>query len=188
VAKFALYSSLLGAAWTTLPKAVRACHEARLVAFGQFTVEHKSSFVARMLIAFAALPPAGKGIALRLDVESGVDHQIWTRDFAGFVMTTHQSMLADGRLAERRGPLELLFRVSVEKGTIVYRPDGIRVRIGRLAIPVPRWLGPRVAARAWAEGSAMRVKVEIAAPLLGTVVTYGGLLAAREDPAAPDPV
>ena len=179
MARFELYPALLGEAWHTLPEPVRSCHQASpaLVAHGRFSVEHAASLAARIAIAIGALPPSGEDVPLRLDVQSGHDHQIWKRDFGGFVLTTRQSMLADGRLVERRGLLELLFQVRVEDGSVLYHPAGLRLRLGMLAIPIPRWLGPSVVGRAWCEGESMRVKIEIAAPLLGTIVTYGGLLA-----------
>lgn len=180
MARLALYPTLLGAAWDTLPAPVKACHEAvpDLFAGGCFTVEHASSFVAKLVIAMAALPPAGDDIALRLDVKSADDHQIWTRHFGDFSMTTRQYLLADGRMVERRGVVELLFRVSVEDGALIYRPDGVRLWLG-FPIPIPPWLGPRVAGRAWCEGDSMRVKIEVRAPLLGTIVTYGGVVTPR---------
>jgi hypothetical protein len=74
--------------------------------------------------------------------------------------------------------VELLFRVSVEDGAVIYRPDGVRLWLG-VALPLPRWLGPRVEGRAWCEGDSMRVKIEVITPLLGAIVTYGGVVTPR---------
>ena len=175
-----LYPRLLGDAWSSLPEVVRVCHTAapRLVALGRFTVTHASSWPARLAIAFASMPPAGEDIPLRLEVHARSDHQLWLRDFDGFSMKTVQVLREDGLLAERRGPFELILRVTEESGAVVYRPTGLRFGFGRFRVQVPWWLGPRVEARAWCEPGApeMHEHVAIALAVLGTIVTYGGTL------------
>ena len=177
----ALYPRLLGAAWSTLPGPLRACHDAapRLVATGRFRVTHARSWLARLAIAMVGMPAAGDDVALRLEVRAEVDHQIWARDFDGFRMTTIQSLLPDGRMGERRGFIEALFDVTAESGEIVYRPAGLRLRLGRLRVPIPSWCGPRAQARTWCVpgDDSMHVHVTIAAPVLGLLVTYSGAIA-----------
>ena len=176
----ALYPRLLGDAWRALPEPVRLCHDAAptLVATGRFKVTRGASWMARLAAWLGGMPRPGNDVQLRLEVRSHDDHQTWSRDFGGFTMLTRQSLLADGRLAERRGPLELLFRVTGEEGAVVYRPAGVRLRIGPLAIPLPRWLAPRVEARAWCEpgDGRMHVLVSVSSSLAGTIATYGGPL------------
>lgn len=175
-----IYPRLLGPAWTDLPELVRRCHSANptLVARGLFAVAHARSPIARFVIRLAGMPPAGDRVETRLSVHAFPDHQRWERDFAGHVLTTLQYCLDDGRLAERSGAFELLFRVEAEDGVVHYRPAGVRLCFGRFRVPLPSWCAPRVKARAWSEPGAvaMNVRIEIAAPLLGTLVTYGGPL------------
>ncbi|MFX5522535.1 DUF4166 domain-containing protein, partial [Acinetobacter baumannii] len=43
-------------------------------------------------------------------------------------------------------------------------------------VPMPRFLGPRIAAREWQEDGRFRFEVGVAMPLLGEVVRYTGWL------------
>lgn len=176
----ALYPLALGDAWSDLPQPVRACHDARprLSAEGLFLVTRSRSWLARVALYLGGMPAAGADVPLRLEVFAAEDYQRWVRSFGGFVMTTVQRLLPDGRMGEQRGPLELLFRVSAEGRAIHYRPAGLRLCLGPLRLPLPAWLGPRVEARAWHEPGeqTMRVRVAMALPLLGEVITYGGPL------------
>jgi hypothetical protein len=180
VSALALYPLLLGDAWSALPEPVRRCHDAApsLLATGRFKVTRGSSWFARVSAWLGGMPHAGDDVPTRLEVRSYDDHQIWSRDFGGFAMLTRQSMLADGRMAERRGPVELLFRVTSEDGAVVYRPAGMRLRIGPIAIPIPGWFALRVEARAWCEPDDLRmhVLVSVRSSLGGTIATYGGPL------------
>ena len=181
----ALYPLLLGELWAKLPEPVRRCHDAapRLVAEGRFIVTHARSWLARIVIALARMPRARDGVRLRLEVNALADHLVWRRDFDEFTMLTTQRLRPDGRMAERRGPMELLFEVAGEADAIVYRPRGVRLCLGALRIPMPSWLAPRVEGRAWTvSGEAcMHVHIVIAAPILGTLVTYGGPLVPKTD-------
>lgn len=177
-----LYPRALGDAWDALPEPLRACHDPSpsLEAEGSFTVTRSRSWLARVVLALAGMPPAGRDVAVRLEVRALRDEQIWERDFAGFRMTTIQSLAPGGLMAERRGPLELLFRLDTEARALVYRPAGLRLRVGPLRIPLPSWCGPRVEVRAWCEpdeDDVMHVRVSMSLPLLGEAITYGGSLA-----------
>jgi hypothetical protein len=175
-----LYPRLLGTAWSTLPAVVRECHDAapRLEARGRFTVTHATSWLARIAIWFANMPPARRDIPLRLQVRTEGDLQVWERDFDGFTMTTVQLIHDGALLAERRGPFELLFRIAVVGGTVTYEPAGLRLGFGGFRVRVPAFFGPTVRARAGCDdgGDAMNVRVEIGLPFFGTLVTYGGSL------------
>jgi hypothetical protein len=176
-----LYPKLLERDWDALPVVMRDLHTPKplLRAEGLFTVTHSRSFLARMLIFLTRLPPKGQRMPLRLEVDALADQQRWQRTFdERRTMTTYQYLLPDGRLGERTGPLELLFRVEVEKGVVRYHQVGLRLRLGPLRIPLPSWCGPRVSARLWAypDATEMNVEVRIAVPILGEIVTYGGPL------------
>ena len=176
----ALYPRLLGDAWATLPEAVRRGHEVAPVlrTTGDFTVTHGPSWLVRVAVAVLRLPRAGPHVRTQLDARAYEDHQRWERDFAGRKLYTRQYLLGDGRMSERTGPLELCFRVAVMDGELRYGPNGVRLCLGRWRIPLPSWCAPRITGRAWAVAGerAMHVHIEIAAPWIGTVVTYGGPL------------
>jgi hypothetical protein len=176
-----LYAKLLGQHWDALPNSMRRLHSPApfLSAAGSFTVTHARSWLVALAIRVFRLPPAGERMPLRLEVDATGSEQRWERTFDGrHTLVTYQYLLADGRLAERTGPLELTFHVDVENGVVVYRPAGLRLRLGRWRIPLPSFFGPRVTARLSADGaSEMNVMVRIGAPLLGEMLTYGGPLA-----------
>ncbi len=184
-----LYPVALHDAWSGLPEALRACLDASpsLDAEGRFTVTRARSLLARLVLALAGMPKAGDDVALRLEVRAHEGHQRWERDFAGYRMSTVKTLLPDGRMAERRGPIELLFRITTlreataegERVAVVYHPAGVRLCLGPLRVPIPSWCGPRVDARVWCEPGerVMRVEVKMAVPLVGPIVTYGGPLA-----------
>lgn len=176
-----LYPKLLERDWDALPVVMRDLHSPKplLRAEGLFNITHARSFLAKVVIFLTRLPPAGQRTPLRLAVDALGDQQRWDRTFdERHTMITYQYLLPDGLLGERTGPLELVFRVEVEKGIVRYHQVGLRLRLGRLRIPLPRWLGPTVTARLWAypEATEMNVEVRIAVPILGEIVTYGGPL------------
>jgi hypothetical protein len=175
-----LYPRLLGPAWSALPEPVRRCHEALPVlrATGDFFVRRGRSWLARVLAPLMRLPRAAESVRLELTVRAFADRQVWSRDFEGRKLVTVQSALDDGRMVEKTLLFEVAFRVHAEEGAVVYVPAGVRFVVGPLRLPLPRWLGPRISARAWALPGepGMRVEVSIAAPLAGHLVTYGGLL------------
>jgi hypothetical protein len=149
----------LGDAWDTLPEPIRRGHSPGTHR-GRIVVTHHSR-----LAPLFGFPPKGEmPIELRITVEKHQEkhEQRWVRHFGDFEMTTTQYE-ARGKLAERRGPIEMRFDLVVEDGALVYRQ-------------IPSLLGPRVKARAWAENDRMGVKVEIAAPVFGDLVTYAGML------------
>lgn len=176
----ALYPRVFGEVWATLPEPVRRCLDAdpSLVAVGRFTVTRATSWPARFALVFAGMPPSGEDVALRLEIQTTPDHQLWRRAFADFTMETTQWLLPDGRLVERKGPVELLFRIAFEEGAVVYHPAGARARVGPFRLRLPSWLAPRVDCRAWTEpdDERMHVRVVVSAPIVGRLITYGGPL------------
>ena len=147
---------------------------------------HATSWLARIAIWFANMPPARRDIPLRLQVRSEGELQVWERDFDGFTMTTVQLSHDGELLAERRGPFELLFRIAVVGSTVVYRPVGLRLGLGNVRLRVPAFFGPTVRASAGCDDGEveMKVRVEIGLPFFGTLVTYGGSLRPVQDEAA----
>src|SRR6185295_18835947 len=96
---------------------------------------------------------------------------VWRRDFGGTRLESRMYEVDGGRIAERRGPIELCMRVTVEHEAIVYRSDVARLRVGRMRVPFPSWLAPRIEGRVWADGASMRTKIRIDS-WAGMIVTY----------------
>jgi hypothetical protein len=175
-----LYERLLGEAWGELDEPVRRLHG--LVGGpcgeGLFAVR-RGSFVARALAGLFRLPSNGEGVRVRLSVnptEGGGER--WHRTFEGRSFDTLQREGEHRLLAESAGPFELLFRLSVERGALVYRQAGAALRVGPLRVPLPRPLAPRVEARESAaeDGRGVRVYVSASAPLVGRMLSYEGRL------------
>jgi hypothetical protein len=168
-----LFPRVLGRDWETLPDVVKRGHELEPEFHGRgtFTIVHGVSLLARLM----GMPPAGDAVPTRLDVVSEGDELVWRRDFGGTHMDSRMYEVDGGRIAERRGPIELCMRVTVEDAAIVYRSDVARLRVGRLRVPFPSWLAPRIEGRVWADGASMHTRIRIDS-WAGMIVTYEGPL------------
>jgi hypothetical protein len=128
------------------------------------------------------MPAAGEHVPLRLVISPLGDHEEWNRTFAGVPMVSHQWARQDGSLGERMGSLELSFRLTVEKGALLYRSVTAALRLGRLRLPLPH--GSSAWVTAWEKPAAVQgqldVHVEVRLPLVGTVVVYEGPLQIEE--------
>lgn len=176
-----LYERLLGEAWAGLDEPVRRLHEFGAGPCGEGLFEVRGGNVlARALARLFGLPARGEAVRVCLSVtrEEGGEAERWHRTFEGRVFDTSQREGAHGLLAERAGPVELLFELNVEGGALVYKPAGAALRVGSLRVPLPRALAPRVEAREGAagEGDAVMVYVKSAAPFVGLMLSYEGLL------------
>jgi hypothetical protein len=143
---------------------------------GWFDVRHGNNAAARLLARLMRLPAAGARVPVRLVVTRAGGVERWHRTFAGRDFVTYQRRTADGLTAERAGPFEILFRIGERDGARRYRQAGFAFRLGRLRVPLPSWISPRVVARErmWADGSRVRASVRVTAPLVGLLIAYGG--------------
>ena len=176
-----LYERLLGEAWGKLDGPVRRMHErgAGPCGEGLFAVR-RGNFFARALARLFGLPAGGEAVRVCLSVTRSEDGatERWRRTFGGRSFDTSQREGAGGLLAERAGPVELLFSLSVEGGALVYRQAGASLRLGPLRLPLPRALAPRVEARERGadDGRDVLVYVSSSAPLAGLMLAYEGRL------------
>jgi hypothetical protein len=80
-------------------------------------------------------------------------------------------------LAERAGCVELRFRLVVEQARLHYVLAGCALRLGPAAVPLPRWLAPRVEAHeSVADGDGAHVRVAVSFTLSGPFLTYEGIM------------
>jgi hypothetical protein len=176
-----LYERLLGEAWDELDVPVRRLHERGTGPCGEglFAVRGGNLF-ARGLARLAGLPSGGEAVRVCLSVTHAEDGaaERWHRTFEGRVFDTLQREGAGRLLAERAGPFELLFRLSVEGGALVYTQAGAALRVGPLRVPLPRPLAPRVEARESVadDGEGVMVRVSSRAPFVGLMLSYEGRL------------
>ncbi|MCA1619524.1 MAG: DUF4166 domain-containing protein [Acidobacteria bacterium] len=173
-ARAGLYRRLVREAWGELDEPVRRLH-ARALSSGTFKVCRGRGRLARLLARLLGLPREGEAVPLLLKVTPhGDGGERWHRDFAGRDFVTEQREHAGSLLAERTGPFELLFGLTVEGGALAYRSVGAALRAGRLRVNLPRGLAPRVEALERADGRGVRVSVRVTAPLVGLLIEYVG--------------
>lgn len=143
---------------------------------GTFDVRHGATLAARLLARLLRLPAAGARVPVRLVVTRARGVECWRRTFGGRDFVTYQRRTAGGLMAERAGLFELLFRLDERDGVRRYRQVGFAFRLGPLRVGLPRRLSPRVAARerVSADGSRVRARVRMSAPLVGFLIAYGG--------------
>lgn len=173
------YARLAGEAWAGVCEPVRLFHSGEMPArwSGRFDVSHGPGLAARLLARLMRLPAAGEGLSVRLAVTAeGERGERWERTFGGRPFVTSQSEHGEGFLAERVGPVEVLYRLEAEGGALLYRQARAALCAGPLRLRLPRRLAPSVEAREWAEAgeAGVRVRVRVRAPLVGTLVTYEG--------------
>jgi hypothetical protein len=166
-----LYQRLLGESFDDLSPRVRAFHAATtpIELAGTFAVERGEGWLANTLASLVRFPPATSGREVRLRVVPGESGEAWERDFDATRLTSWQGE-AHGLLTERFGPLVLFLRPRVDRGAL----EIVDVRATLLGFPLPALLSPRIHARAIDDGDAMRVEVDVAAPLIGRLVRYSG--------------
>ena len=185
VARVGLYERLVGGGWGRLDEAVRRFHPAGagVRAAGTFAVRRGSGRFAGLLARLLGLPEPGETVPLLLRVTPlAGGGERWRRRFAGRDFTTEQREGAGSLLAERAGPVEMLFRLTAQGGALVYEQAGLALCAGRLRVTLPRSLSPRVEAseRAGAGGRGVRVYVRVTAPLVGLLIMYEGLVTTEE--------
>jgi hypothetical protein len=171
----ALYPRLLGRAWLDLHPTIRWLHLTDRVATGRFEFHRGRGLAARLTCWALRLPSSATVLEARLAIARDAESETWARTFGRRLLITIQRGLPDGTLAERFGALEFRFHLRVVEGALTYVHAGAGVAVGRLLIPLPRWISPRVEAQeACIEGRGPHVRVRISAPGIGLVMSYEG--------------
>jgi hypothetical protein len=173
-----LYRRVLGDAWNRLPPEIRDLHTLKgsMKASGRARVERGSGLFGRLIGALIGFPQAGDDIPVTVDFESRNGGEVWTRTFGtqrfSSVQTEGQGQHAY-LVRERFGTVEVSLAVVLD-GEVLR----LIVRSWRfLGIPMPLFLAPGGVAFEHAEGERFNFNVEIAHPLVGTIVRYRGWLA-----------
>jgi hypothetical protein len=166
----------IGAGVDRLPSAIRAMHDDPFErsASGTVTVTRGTHPIAALMCKLLGFPESASDRPLVVEFEPHESEEIWRRRFEG---STFQTRLKpwpgrEGHMCECAGPLAYGFALAIG-------PDGLVMHFRRwwfYGIPLPTFLGPRVEARQWQEGDDYCFLVDVAAPVLGRVVSYRGKL------------
>ncbi|GAB2178147.1 DUF4166 domain-containing protein [Dongia sp. agr-C8] len=166
----------LGAAVESLPPAIRAMHDDPLErsASGTVAVTRGTHPLAVLMCKLLGFPPSGADLPLTVEFEPQGDGEIWRRVFPTSTFRSHLKPWPGrtGAMRECVGPLAYGFRVETGE-------QGLRMVFERwwlCGLPLPRALGPRVAATQWQEGEDYGFSVEVSALGLGRVIAYRGRL------------
>ena len=166
----ALLRQLLGEALDGLPEGLRRFHDDPTCGRGEGTLRvERPRGLARLLGDLAGFPPAAEAAPLVLEVRPDGAWNRWVRR-VGDVELCSRQRVRGGLLLDRFGPLTLAYAPRIDGDTIVY---DLR-RAAFLGVPLPAFLRPRdrSSERGTAEG--WEVSVEVALPVLGTMVAYRG--------------
>lgn len=173
----------LGAAFETLPAAVRAAHCSGPVTrlSGEARVEGASSPLAALLARLFGMPSAAARIPLRVTMRLNADKEVWTRQFGARRMQSRLRCPRPGIVRESFGPFDFNMKVEAADGVLAMTIVGWRLG----PIPLPAVLAPRSMATESidAEGR-FRFDVPIALPLIGRLTHYSGWLEPEEVEAA----
>lgn len=170
-----LYAALLGDAWQSLPREIRAMHDHAIAAQGRASVERGDSILSRLAGWLVGFPKASADIAVRVDFEADKSEETWTRTFGEHSFSSRQF---EGRgrsqrlLCERFGPLSFAMALVTEEG----RLSLVLRRWSFLGLPLPMWFCPRSTSFETVEDGRFRFHVEISHPLTGMIVRYRGWL------------
>ncbi len=167
-----LYRRVLGEAFGRLPREVRMIHDlhAEAGAAGEGLVHRGHSLGARLLGAAMRMPPQGRWpLHVAFSERKGVE--TWTRDFGGHRFSSRLSK-AGPLLVEQFGPVRFHFELPADAGGLAMR----LVRWTIFGVPLPRLMGPKIAARETEEDGQFRFDVRVEMPLIGHVVSYSGWL------------
>ena len=142
-----------------------------LVQRGRFRVRRGGNWLARAVAAILRLPPEGDAVECSLLIASRGGRESWRRVFGKNPLVSEQYRVEGGILVERGGPVELHFRLEIERGALVFKLVEARFFGFRL----PRRLQPRVSGREWG-ADLPRVAIRAEAPVLGLLVAYEGTM------------
>jgi hypothetical protein len=178
-----VFGRLLGTGVDELPLPLQRFHASTVDAAGTgtFVVEQARSRVGRLVARLLRMPRCSGSTSVEFSIHRPSPRvEIWRRTFGDEVLASTQT--TDGRhLFERIGPLELVFDVEADASSIRFRHVATRLRVGHLGVRVPHALSPSIAASVATSGDDLDVLVRISAPLVGTVLQYGGLLTRRAE-------
>lgn len=138
-----------------------------------------AGWVGRRLATKLGIPSEAQNYPFEVTISHRANQLHWSRRFAdGHTLLSIFEPVgrhANGYWRERTGNTELHLQVDILDGGWHWRCVGMRVA----GLPVPLWLAPRTHAYKQIEADQYRFYVGFSLPLLGTLLSYGGLLQAQ---------
>ena len=125
-----------------------------------------------------SLPSEGTHL-LVVSISHDIDGLHWDRCFnnQALVKSLFKPVghVEDGYWIETTGPLSMKLTVDINNGGWFWRC----LNVNFLGFPIPRWLIPKTNAYKIIENGKYRFHVEFSLPIIGTLVSYQGLLRAE---------
>jgi hypothetical protein len=144
-----------------------------------------AGWVGRRLAGKLGIPSQAGRYPFEVIIEHREGRLLWSRRFAAShsMLSTFEPVGShvSGYWKEVTGHTELHLQVDIQDGGWHWRCVGMRVR----GLPLPLWLAPRTLAYKEVVGGAYRFYVGFSLPLLGTLLSYSGLLQAANVQASP---
>lgn len=138
-----------------------------------------AGWVGRRLAAKMGIPTEAQVCPFEVTISHHTNQLHWSRRFAaGHTLLSIFEPVGDHRSGywrESTGNTELHLQVDIRDGGWHWRCVGMRVA----GVPLPLWLAPRTQAYKQIEAEQYRFYVGFSLPLLGTLLSYSGLLQAR---------
>jgi hypothetical protein len=169
-----LYQRILEADFDRLPAVLRDFHSLPEGgrAHGILTVERGSGALRRVLARSLGLPEPGRDVPVHVEVVVRDGREIWIRRFGASVLRTVQAHRR-GRMIERAGPCQIVFALAVTDSGLRFCSE----RTLLFGIPLPAAFSLRVDASTDSMGDRWKLAVDIAAPGLGMLTRYWGVIA-----------
>lgn len=135
-----------------------------------------AGLVGRRLASKLGIPVDAGEHSLQVTISNQADGLHWDRCFDGkqWMRSLFQPVgqWPEGYWVESTGPIRLSLTVDIRQGGWYWQ--FIKGQLG--IIPLPRWLLPQTTAYKRIENGRYRFYVGISVPMLGTVLSYSGLL------------
>ena len=171
-----LQQTLRSGEWEQLPEPIRRAHEPEIERRGKFRIGRGRGLASRFLARIFRLPETAAEVEARLLIVTEDGCERWQRSFAGTPFRTLQSRAGDSMI-ERWGYIEVRFAPRVEDRCLRYEQTGAAFRAGRLCVPLPRSLAPRVEAHeSVVSAECVGVSVKVTVPLIGLLIEYEGIV------------
>jgi hypothetical protein len=172
-----IYKTVLGEDFETLPPQVQALHNSIQTRAwgGTAKVQRGTGVLAKALAAIIGFPETDPAKTVRVDfVPDGVGER-WTRTFGAKTFSSYQRPNAKGdtpMMMERFGVINVALALQIKGDRMYLIPKSWSC----LGIPLPRFLLPEGESFETERNGKFCFDVEIAAPLIGLIVSYKGQL------------